>query len=109
MQPLQPKIRTAKLVGRYAVGIDWVDGHDSILPLTHLRAHCPCSVCAAQRARELVPGNSGVQLASLERLGDASVYLRWSDDHETFYVLSELRALCRCAACIGEPDRPITG
>ena len=35
--------------------------------------------------------------------------VRWDDGHETVYLVDELRALCRCAYCIGEPERPITG
>lgn len=104
-----PTIRSTKLVGRYAVGIEWRDGHDSILPLTHLRAHCPCERCDADRGREELPGGGQAQLVSLDRLGDASIFLRWNDGHETFYLLPELRSLCRCALCIGEPERPITG
>jgi DUF971 family protein len=105
----EPRIRTTRPVGRYALGIDWADGHDSILPHANLRAHCPCDACAALRAREELPGRRDVALESVEPLGDASVYLRWSDGHETLYLVAELRALCRCAYCIGEPERPITG
>jgi DUF971 family protein len=106
---VEPRIRQTRQVGRYALGIDWEDGHDSILPYVHLRAHCPCEECAEKRARDEMPGGRDATLDTLERLGDASVYLRWSDGHETFYLVSELRGLCRCAYCIGEPERPITG
>jgi hypothetical protein len=33
------------LVGRYALGVDWTDGHGSIYPFDHLRAACPCGAC----------------------------------------------------------------
>src|SRR5262249_535629 len=105
-----PTIRTTNLVGRYALGVAWADGHDSILPFNHLRAHCPSDAFAAEPAQDAAPMSPrGANLESIELLGDASAYLRWSDGHETFYLLSELRALCRCAYCIGEPERPITG
>lgn len=103
------KIRSTKTIGRYALGIDWSDGHDSILPFIHLRAHCPCDKCTALRAQEHVPGTRDVQLASLEPIGEESVFLGWSDGHETLFLVDELRALCRCAYCIGEPERPLTG
>lgn len=105
----EPKIRATRAVGRYAVGIDWADGHDSIMPFKHLRANCPCDACAELRAREQIPGRDPAELRSLEAIGQASVYLRWDDGHETFYLVPELRRLCRCALCIGEPERPITG
>ncbi|HZR80716.1 MAG TPA: gamma-butyrobetaine hydroxylase-like domain-containing protein [Candidatus Binatia bacterium] len=103
------KIRSTSLVGRYALGVDWSDGHDSIMPFAHLRAHCPCEECAARRAEGAAPGARDLELAAVELLGDESVFLRWSDGHETLYLLPELRALCRCAYCVGEPERPITG
>lgn len=40
--------RRIDLVGRYAVGIEWSDGHDSgIYSYQTLRALCPCAACAA--------------------------------------------------------------
>jgi DUF971 family protein len=107
MDPV-PKIRSTNAVGHYALGVDWVDGHDSILPLSSLRAHCPCDGCTAERDSGQPPAGSA-QLVALERLGEESVFLRWVDGHETIYLVAELRALCRCAYCAGEPERPITG
>lgn len=103
------KIRSTHVVGRYALGVDWADGHDSILAFTHLRAHCPCDECAAVRSAERVPSTRDVQLVGIDRIGDESLFLRWDDGHETLYLVPEVRALCRCAHCIGEPERPITG
>jgi DUF971 family protein len=103
------KIRTTSIVGRYALGVDWSDGHDSIMPFVHLRAHCPCDECAARRDAGEAPGARDIDLTALDRLGEESVFLRWSDGHETLYLVPELRALCRCAYCVGEPERPITG
>lgn len=105
----EPRISETRPVGRYALGVAWMDGHDSILTHASLRGHCPCDACTALRERDELPGGGMATLESLERIGDASVFLRWSDGHETFYLVSELRALCRCAYCIGEPERPITG
>jgi DUF971 family protein len=107
--PPRPQIRTTKAVGRYALGVDWSDGHDSIMPYTHLRAQCPCDACVDANRGGLPAAGAQVQLAAVELIGDASVHLRWADGHETLFLVEELRALCRCAHCIGEPERPITG
>jgi DUF971 family protein len=96
-------------VGRYALGVDWTDGHDSIMPYRNLRAHCTCEDCQAARSRGPLEIDPEIRLESIDLIGDASAFLRWSDGHETFFLLSELRQLCRCAYCIGEPERPITG
>ncbi len=107
--PNAPAIAQTKRVGHYALGVDWVDGHDSIMPYTTLRAHCPCQACADLREKDEVPGARGIQLSSIDVVGDASVFLAWSDGHESVFLLPEFRALCRCAYCAGEPERPITG
>lgn len=100
----QLTVRKLSEVGRYALGVEFSDGHDSILPYRELRAHCPCDECAAQAPRPPAPA----QVADLQRIGDATLFLRWSDGHETLLVAEELRRLCRCAHCIGEPNYPIT-
>ena len=102
-----PVIKTLQEVGRYAIGIVWNDGHDSILPLETLRRACACDACkgyvtgaipeAAQRVRQF------------SRLGENGVFIGWTDGHETLYTTSDLRSLCRCAYCAGEPEKPITG
>jgi DUF971 family protein len=93
-------------VGRYAVGMHWSDGHESIFPLDNLRRHCPCLKCNGE-ASDL--SDDSRRLYQLIRLGETSVFLNWRDGHETIYTLPQLRALCRCAYCVGEPEKPITG
>ncbi|MBM4265148.1 MAG: DUF971 domain-containing protein [Deltaproteobacteria bacterium] len=104
-----PKIRSTSRVGHYALGIDWEGGHESIMPYTHIRAHCPCDDCTKLREAGELPGGPGTQLGDVEMLGDRSIFFTWTDGHESVFLLPELRALCRCAYCIGEPERPITG
>jgi DUF971 family protein len=99
-------IRRLREVGRYALGVDWSDGHDSILPFRHLRRECRCESCQAGAAT--AEGNA-VELAGLQQIGDGTVFLAWQDGHESLFLAAELRPLCRCAHCIGEPDYPITG
>ena len=101
------QIRDLNEVGRYAVGMHWNDGHESILPLDSLRRHCPCLACRGEVEGEL--SEEARRLYQFMRLGEAAVFLNWRDGHETIYTLPQLRALCRCAYCVGEPEKPITG
>jgi DUF971 family protein len=94
-------------VGRYALGVLWGDKHDSILPYRHLRLSCPCEACAA--AAPTAPAPDAERPVKLELLGGRSVFIGWADGHETILLLDELRDLCRCARCAGEPDYPISG
>ncbi len=95
-------------VGRYALGVLWGDGHDSILPYKNLRHACPCDACAGQGGSAALPPEAE-RLTRVEMLGGRSIFFRWGDAHETFLLLEELRDLCRCARCVGEPDYPISG
>jgi DUF971 family protein len=102
-----PLIRGLNEVGRYAVGVQWVDGHDSIYPLENLRRYCPCNACAG--SVEGVISTDQQRLLQLSRLGAQAIYLAWMDGHETLYTTSQLREICGCALCVQEPERPITG
>jgi len=102
-----PSIKSVSEVGRYAVAAQWGDGHDSIFPLENLRRYCPCLLCKGEVEGEIP--TDAQRLRQLVRLGEESVFLGWNDSHETIYTLAQLRALCRCAYCVGEPEKPITG
>ena len=94
-------------VGRYALGVLWGDRHDSILPYRNLRLACPCETCGAAASELSAP--DAERPVKLELIGDRSLFVRWADGHETLLLLGELRDLCRCARCAGEPDYPISG
>ena len=94
-------------VGRYALGVLWGDKHDSILPYRHLRLTCPCEACGA--AAPTAPAPDAERPVKLELIGGRSIFIGWADGHETILLLDELRDLCRCARCAGEPDYPISG
>jgi DUF971 family protein len=103
-------VERLKEVGNYALGVEWGDRHDSILPYRNLRRACPCEACSGSTASAEAPLSPAAERpAAVELLGGASLFLRWADGHETLLLLEELRALCRCARCVGEPDLPISG
>jgi DUF971 family protein len=102
-----PKIRGLSEVGRYAIGVQWTDGHDSIFPLESIRRYCPCNTCGGRIDGEIPAASQ--RLTQFSQLGDAAVFALWADGHETLYTTLQLRDLCRCARCVGEPERPLTG
>lgn len=106
--PDATRIERMTEVGRYALGVLWGDQHDSILPYRNVRAACPCDACAgAPDGREL-PAEAE-RLVRVDVLGGQSAFFHWADGHETVMMVDELRDLCRCARCIGEPDYPLSG
>ena len=102
-----PKIKGINEVGRYAIGVQWLDGHDSIFPLESLRRRCPCNECGGDVAGDIAADHQ--RLMQLSRLGESGMFLSWADGHETLYTTAQLREICRCAYCAGEPEKPITG
>jgi DUF971 family protein len=109
-EPSRESIVSIQPVGRYALGVTWADKHESIFPFANLRRACPCVGCEGLRgtASSNLP-EAAQRLEGVQRLQEASVVLHWADGHETLYLVEELRKLCGCAACKGEPDYPITG
>lgn len=88
------------LVGRYALGVDWQDGHHSIYPFEFLRQSCRCPSCAAAEpadASSPVGAPRSWPTAIQKEVG--GVRIRWEDGHETAFSGRELRQICRCAAC----------
>lgn len=102
------RVERLKQVGRYALGVEWGDGHDSIIPHRTIRYVCPCDACEAG-ARDTPMPVEGEQPVRVELLGEEAVFIAWADRHETLLLTEELRALCRCAHCAGEPQYPISG
>lgn len=108
LSPDATHVEKLKEVGRYALGVEWGDRHDSILPYRNIRGVCPCEACEGSDPMAPRPAAAD-QPASVEILGGKSIFFRWTDGHETVLLLEELRLLCRCARCAGEPDYPISG
>ena len=90
--------RDVHLVGRYALGIEWQDGHSSIYPFDLLRDACPCPACPGTRA----PGNPPTEVESwpveIKKEG-TGLRIRWQDDHVSSFGGQDLRQRCHCASC----------
>ena len=84
------------LVGRYAVGVTWADGHGSIFPFDRLRRDCPCGACAELAT----PSPAQVWPQEISRQPEGLRVL-WADRHPSFWSYPDLRALCKCAGCTG--------
>jgi DUF971 family protein len=95
-QPNPEQPRDVHLVGRYALGVTWADGHSSIYPFDRLWLDDP--------ARE-GPGPDAVSDSvawprEIKRLPEA-LRVVWADGRESRYPYPRLRMLCRCAGCTG--------
>jgi DUF971 family protein len=84
------------LVGRYAVGVTWADGHGSIYPFERLRRDCPCGACAAPEE----PPPAAAWPREIRRTPEG-LAVTWSDGHQSLYPYATLRGGCLCAACTG--------
>lgn len=89
--PARP--RAVTLVGRYALGVTWEDGHGSIYPFPALRALCPCGACGAEPT---------AWPAAVHRAA-AALHVAWTDGHASELPYRELRRRCGCAACARVP------
>ena len=92
--PHSPK--EVRLVGRYALGVDWQDHHGSIFPFEYLRSACPCRACREPRVR----GGAEAWPAEITR-EEGGLRIRWRDGHESVFGGRQLRELCRCVFCTG--------
>jgi DUF971 family protein len=77
------------LVGRYALGVTWQDGHGSIYPFATLRGACPCGACAP--AEDAWPTEIRREAATLRVV--------WQDGHDSAVPYGDLRRQCLCAQC----------
>jgi DUF971 family protein len=84
------------LVGRYALGVEWADGHGSIYPFETLRRDCPCGVCGTVET----PSGAMTWPEEITRMAEG-LAVRWSDGHASLYPYAGLRGACRCAGCTG--------
>jgi DUF971 family protein len=90
--------RDVHLVGRYAIGVDWQDGHSSIYPFEFLRSGCPCPACRAAAETAAPITEAGSWPVEIKKEG-SGLRIGWQDGHATRLDGAALRALCRCASC----------
>lgn len=83
-------------VGRYALGIDWADGHGSIYPFERLRRGCRCGGCEALES----VSPAAAWPAEVTRTAEG-LSVVWADGHRSLYPYADLRAGCGCAGCTG--------
>jgi DUF971 family protein len=77
------------LVGRYALGVTWQDGHGSIYPFAVLRVACPCGACST--AADAWPTEIRREAGALRVV--------WQDGHASALPYADLRRECPCAQC----------
>jgi DUF971 family protein len=95
-QPNPNDPKDVHLVGRYALGITWADGHSSIYPFDRLRLDDPAA--AGAQPEQLTAAMSWPR--DIQKASDR-LRVTWSDGHVSLYPYGPLRALCRCAGCTG--------
>ena len=95
-QPNPSEPKDVHLVGRYAVGVNWADGHSSIYPFDRLRLDDPAHRDQADATLTEAMGWP----RDIRKLPDG-LHVTWTDGHQSLYPYRELRALCRCAGCTG--------
>ena len=93
------QVERLSAIGRYAFGIVWGDGHDSILPHRAVRAACPCETCEPLPPDERPSAGDAIRPTAAEILGGQSFFVAWADGHETYIGFAELRRRCPCATC----------
>jgi len=81
------------LVGRYALGVTWRDGHGSIYPFVMLRVACPCGGC---------PPSAEAWPTEIRREA-ADLHIAWQDGHQSALPYADLRGHCPCAQCTAAP------
>ena len=53
------------------------------IPVTELRAACPCADCRGLRERDVLPGTSSPVALSAELHGSYGLAISWDDGHST--------------------------
>ena len=73
------------------LAIKWDDGHESYIPLKHLRRHCPCAGCKGEmdvmgnvyKGPDRPLGPTAFQLKHLQTVGGYAIQPIWADGHSS--------------------------
>ena len=89
----------------------WTDGHQSRLPLSLLRARCPCAECRELRRNtdplRVLKAMPSAVVRGAELMGNYALKITWADGHSAgLYTFGYLRALCPCGQCQSEIVTP---
>lgn len=89
------------------ITIRWDDGHESIYFAEHLRANCPCAVCAGKEEdkdskpfKVLKTNPKEIKYVGWEMIGRYAIGFQFNDGHKTgIYTYETLRSFCQCDLC----------
>jgi DUF971 family protein len=93
--PLSIRLTEAK-----QLEIRWSDGKVCLYGMPHLRKHCPCATCEAEKKSKgpfYIPLFAGdmLTLSDITQQGHYAIQLFWKDGHHTgIYDYDYLRGLC---------------
>lgn len=90
-------VKLRKYVGGF-FGVDWSDGHRTVLPYRWLRGNCPCAHCVDEWSGKRNVGEAdvpfNVEPKSARSVGRYAVQITWNDGHDTgLYSWQYLREL----------------
>jgi DUF971 family protein len=66
------------------VVVAWADGHTSVIPITRLRAYCPCAVCQGHGSAVVTKiDNTCKAIFAADLVGRYAIHFKFADAHDT--------------------------
>ncbi len=95
------QIKSVDQISDQVITILWDDDHQSIYFADHLRANCPCALCAnRKKSGGPIEAPQQIKITEWRVTGRYAVEFRFSDGHKTgIYPFDLLRELCQCDLC----------
>jgi len=79
-------VKLHRYVGGF-FGVDWSDGHSTVLPYRWLRGQCPCAQCVDEWSGKRRVGEAevafNVEPKSARSVGRYAIQITWTDGHDT--------------------------